>query len=67
MSGGMGEEVSRLRSTNRELKNSHGDMKEMEQPQILFLRPIDMNNGGGLPEDCDVLGGRGQRGKSRQL
>ena len=49
--GGMGEEVMGLRSTNRELQNSHGDVKYNVgngAAKELTCRTHDMNHGGGM-------------------
>ena len=48
----MGEEVRGLRSTNRQLQNSHGEVKYSMgngEAKNLHARPMDMNQGWG---DC---------------
>ena len=60
---GTGEEVRGLRSTSRQLQNSHGDVKYSIGNGVakeLTCMTDDMNNGVGLPEGV-VLWGVGQR------
>ena len=49
--GGMGEKVRRLRSINRSLQNSHGDVKYSIGNGVvkeLICMTMDMNNGVGI-------------------
>ena len=67
----MGKEVKGIRSTDRQLQTSHGDVntvQEMEQTKNLYVRPTDMNSGGGGARgnrDSWVEGAKGE--KSGQL
>ena len=61
---GMGEEVRRLRSTNRQLQNNHGDVKySIGNGAAKELLQRNMNNGGRLPEGgrCWAEGAKGRK------
>ena len=75
MGGGcreMGEEVRALRSTNRQLQTSHGDVKYStgngEAKELVRMTHGHEQWWTGCPRKQGVLGGGGQKGKkSRQL
>ena len=65
----MGEEVRGLRSTNRWLQNSHGDVKYRTGNGVakaLILMTLGHEQWWGLAEGSGLLGGGGQREKDQE-
>ena len=57
---GMGEEMKGLRNTNRQLQNSHGDVKySIGNEVVKELISTDMNNGGEQPKGKGSAGWKG--------
>ena len=65
---GMAEEVRGLRRTNRQLQNSHGDVKYSIGNGVtkeLIHMTMDKNNGGGIAKEVGGLGREGQKRKNQ--
>ena len=67
--GGMGEEVMGLRSTNRELQNSHGDVKSSTgngaAKELICMTDGHEQRWGNCLREWGMLGGRGKKGENQ--